>query len=290
MPENASSELAPSSGRDPKFAICNELFRDWSYARACNFVAELGYRGLEIAPFTILDSESVISDRRTRELRQALEQAGLATVDLHWLLAQTSGLGLTDSRETVRRQTAEHLAKLAELCRELGGSIMVLGSPQQRNLASHLTPELGLEYAADCLERVLPVLEQQRVTLAIEPLAASETNFLNTAAETMKLIDPFESPWIQLHLDVKAMSAESTPIPELIRRHRAALAHFHANDPNLQGPGMGAIDFVPILRALQAIEYPGWISVEVFDESPGPQALARQSIDNLQRDWAAARA
>ncbi len=290
MPDNAFSKLAATSGREPKFAICNELFRDWSYARACHFVAELGYRGLEIAPFTVLDSESVISARRTRELRQALEQSGLATVGLHWLLAQTNGLGLTDSRESVRRQTAEHLAKLAELCRELGGSMMVLGSPQQRSLAPHLTPELGREYAADCLTRLLPVLEQQQVILAIEPLAPSETNFLNTAAEAMELVHQFESPWIQLHLDVKAMTAESTPIPELIRRHRSTLVHFHANDANLQGPGMGAIDFVPILRALQAIEYPGWISVEVFDESPGPNVLARQSIANLQRDWAAAQA
>ncbi len=35
------------------------------------------------------------------------------------------------------------------------------------------------------------------------------------------------------------MASESVPIPELIRRHRRHLAHFHANDPNRQGPGFG---------------------------------------------------
>ena len=79
------------------------------------------------------------------------------------------------------------------------------------------------------------------------------------------------------------MSSETTSIPELIRKHRAMLVHFHANDPNGQGPGFGRLDFVPILKTLREIDYRGWVSVEVFDYKPGGERLARQSIRYLRQ-------
>ena len=78
------------------------------------------------------------------------------------------------------------------------------------------------------------------------------------------------------------MSSEATPIPDLIRRHRDQLVHFHANDPNRQGPGFGELKFEPILAALEEINYSGWVSVEVFDYSPGVEQLARRSIEYLK--------
>jgi sugar phosphate isomerase/epimerase len=85
-----------------------------------------------------------------------------------------------------------------------------------------------------------------------------------------------------LHLDVKAMSSETTPVTELIRRHAARAGHFHANDVNLRGPGFGDVDFVPIFKALQAAGYDRWVSVEVFDYSPDPETIAKQSVEYMK--------
>ena len=120
------------------------------------------------------------------------------------------------------------------------------------------------------------MLESNSVVLAIEPLGPQETNFLLTAADAVELIDRVSSPQIQLHLDCKAMATEATPIVELIRSNRDVLAHFHANDPNRQGPGFGQLDFVPIFKALQEVHYGGWVSVEVFDYARGSKDWPRR--------------
>ena len=75
-----------------------------------------------------------VTPEERANVRAQVENAGLATIVLHWLLAFTEDLHLTSPRGEVRKATSEYLAELARLCRDLGGAVMVLGSPQQRNL------------------------------------------------------------------------------------------------------------------------------------------------------------
>jgi sugar phosphate isomerase/epimerase len=266
-----------------KYAICNETFGDWPFEKAFALAAECGYKGIEIAPFTIANYVTDISAKRRAEVRRLAEKTGLEVIGLHWLLAKTQGFHLTVADADVRRKTARYLGELAAFCAELGGKIMVLGSPKQRDLAPGLSKDEGMKRAAEVLQAAVPALEKSGVTIAIEPLSTKETNFLTTAADGAALMKLVDSPRCRLHLDCKAMSAEPTPIPELIHNYREAMVHFHANDPNLRGPGFGKLDFVPIMKALAEINYRGWVSVEVFDYTPGPERLARQSIEYMKR-------
>ena len=81
---------------------------------------------------------------------------------------------------------------------------------------------------------------------------------------------------------MNAIGSESESIPKLIKRFAARTVHVHANDANRRGPGFGDVDFRPILRALNDSGYAGWISVEVFDYTPDPVTIARESIRYLQ--------
>ena len=265
-----------------RFAICNETFQDWPWDRALELTLECGYTGWEIAPFTIGGRADQLPASRRQQLAQQISRAGVEVVGLHWLLAKTEGFHLTTADKSIRQRTATYLGHLTELCRDLGGSIMVLGSPQQRNFPADMTHETAAENAISVLEQLVPTLEAQRVTLAIEPLGPGEGNFLNHAADAVAIIERLNSPWVRLHLDVKAMSTEGQPIDKLIVDNARHLAHFHANDPNRQGPGMGDVDFVPIFAALRSIGYEGWVSVEVFDYSPGIERLARESMQNMR--------
>ena len=78
------------------YAICNELFEDWPLEKTAAFVAELGYQGLELAPFTLCSLVTELSSADRRRIRRTVEDAGLSVVGLHWLLAQTEGFQLND--------------------------------------------------------------------------------------------------------------------------------------------------------------------------------------------------
>ena len=90
-----------------KFAICQELFEDWDWERQCRFIAEVGYTGIEVAPFTLAGRIEEVSPQRRRELRQQAETHGLSIIGLHWLLAKTEGLHLTSADPAVRRALTE---------------------------------------------------------------------------------------------------------------------------------------------------------------------------------------
>jgi sugar phosphate isomerase/epimerase len=265
-----------------KFAICNETFVDWPHERAFEFARECGYTGIEIAPFTLAKDVREVTEAQKSVVRQLAERFELQILGLHWLLAKTEGFHLTSPDAVVRKATVDYLKALGRCCRDLGGSVLVFGSPLQRNLLPGVSHEEATEFAVETFSAAMPALEDLEVTLLIEPLGPAEGNFLLTAAEAAAMIERIGSPNCRLHLDCKAMSSETRPIPEIIKTYAPLLTHFHANDPNRRGPGMGDLDFVPILEALGGIDYRGWVSVEVFDYSPGPEALARESIDYLR--------
>lgn len=265
-----------------KFAICQELFEDWDWDRQCRFMAETGYTGIEVAPFTLGPRITDVSADRRRELRTMAADHGLQICGLHWLLAKTTGLHLTTYDAAIRAATTAYLIELGRACADLGGDIMVFGSPAQRSLERGMSREQAYAHAADVFRGAMPALADCGVTICMEPLTPQETDFVNTCADAADLIARVDHRNFQLHQDVKAMLSEPTPIPDLIARYSAITRHFHVNDKNLLGPGMGPTDYHPILAALAQSGYNGWVSVEVFDYRPGAEHIAQESLRYLR--------
>ncbi len=277
------SLLQGAPAGDFRYAICNETFQDWPLEKACAVAADCGYRGLEVAPFTLANDVRTISAARRAEVRKAAEKAGLEVIGLHWMLAKTEGYHITSPDVQTRKRTLAYLEELARFCADLGGKVLVFGSPQQRNLLPGVDMPQAMQYATEVFGGLVPTLEKTGTVLALEPLSPKATTFLGTAAEAAELATRINSPHCRLHLDCRAMSTENMPLVEVLRKYRSWLYHFHANDPNGQGPGFGELDFVPIFQTLREIDYRGWVSVEVFDFKPGPEKIARDSMAYMRK-------
>ena len=269
-----------------RFGICNEIFKDWKIEDAMSFAAKAGYDALEIAPFTLAKSVTDLPAAERQRLRDAAARAGIAISGIHWVLVQTEGLHLNHPDAAVRRRTADYFCELVDFCADLGGRSIIVGSPKQRNVLDSVTPQQAWDWAAETFRAAVKRAEDRDVTICFEPLAPTETNFINTAAEAIRFIQPFHSPAMKIILDVKAMCSESKPIPQIIRESWPHFAYFHANDRNLKGPGFGDVDFQPIAASLKEVGYDGTVSVEVFKFDEGPEVIATKSLEYLKRKFA----
>lgn len=282
-----------------RFALCNETFQSpdsagvfhlWPVEDGLQATAEAGFTGTEIAPFTLAEHPRLVTAARRRDLRRHAEKLGLEIIGLHWLLVSPKGLHVAHIDPAIRKKTLGVLLDLVQLCADLGGKVLVFGSPAQRSTRDGWDSQETWRRAAEAFQKVATAAGKAGCILALEPLTTGETNLMLSSAEGRRMVESVAHPACKLHLDVKAMSPSAEPVSSQIRANADLLTHFHANDANKRGPGFGQTDFVPILRTLEEVNYPGWVSVEVFDYTPDPITIARESLVHLKKCEAAAKA
>lgn len=271
-----------------KFAICNEIFQGWRIEDIFHRAQEIGYDAVEIAPFTLAKNVNEISSTERRRIKELAFRKEISISGIHWVLVQTEGLHVTHPDSAVRVRTSAYFCDLVNFCADIGGKYIVVGSPKQRNLLDGVNYQQAWDWATDVFRKPVIEAEQRGIVICFEPLAPSETNFVNTAEEAIRFVAQLRSSHFKIILDVKAMCSEAKSIPEIIQSSWPNFAYFHANDSNLKGPGFGNIDFHPIASALKKVGYNGFVSVEVFKFEEGPEIIAARSLnclkDAFQRD------
>ncbi len=266
-------------------SLCNEVLRDMSFAEQCSFASALGYGGLEIAPYTLDEEPHLVSASKRAEWRRLAADSGIKITGLHWLLLTPAGLSVTTADDSVRQRTLDVMRGLVELCADLGGSVLVHGSPKQRLIADEEDREEGSRRAEGVFAEIAREAEAKGVTYCIEPLSKAETNFINTISEAADLVSRIGSPAFRTMLDTKAaFSSETESIPNLIREWfpQGVIGHVHVNDRNLRAPGQGEDLFAPVFEALNAYGYDGVVSVEPFDYFPDGRSAASRAIGYIQ--------
>lgn len=263
-----------------KFSFCNELFQKWEVKRMADYLVQLGYQGVEIAPWVYFSSPQDFwkSDKILREL----EDAGLRVVGLHWLFGENSSYYINHPDLHIREKTSAYFVDLVKLCADLRGEVMIIGSPNQRKVKEGITYEQAWGYTKECLRKPLEIARDRGITLCMEPLSRDQTNFLNTSEEALKFVKEVDHPCLALIVDMYSLSKEGKPMDEIILSTKGYLKHFHADDANKCGPGTGETDFVPLARALREIDYQGYVSVEVHDLTVDPEETASRSIKYMK--------
>jgi sugar phosphate isomerase/epimerase len=267
------------------FSLCNEVVRELDFAAQCALARGLGYDGLEIAPFTLSDAPDRLPAARRAELRRIAEDHGVAITGLHYLLLAPEGLSITSPEAAVRTRTTQVMRALIELCADLGGKVLVHGSPRQRAVAPGQRGDDALAHAKACFAAIAGDAGQAGVLYCIEPLAPPEAELINTVADAAAIVDEIGSPAVRTMIDTCAAGrCERARVPDLIGRWLPSghVAHVHLNDPNRRAPGQGDLRFAPILAALQAHSYAGVCSVEPFVYDPDGPTCAARAIGYLQ--------
>jgi sugar phosphate isomerase/epimerase len=267
-----------------KIGICNEVFQGWPIEKIFRYTAQLGFEGIEIAPFTLADSVEDISPERRTSIRRAAGENGIEVIGLHWLLVKPAGLYINHPDAAIRKRTQEYIRALIHFCADLGGKILTHGSPQQRTVQEGWNFEETWKRARETFEACVETARERGVIYCLEPLTRSNTNFINTVDEALLMVDEIHHPNFQMMVDCRSTETNEGFVTQALRRAQKSghLRHVHANDINGKGPGFGTVPFTPILRTLISSGYPNYISVEVFEFDPDPETIASRSIGYLK--------
>jgi sugar phosphate isomerase/epimerase len=272
-----------------KFALCNEVLQPLPFPRQCELAASLGYDGLEVAPFTLAEDPTELTDAEVEGFRRTAADHGLKIFGLHWLLVAPAGLSMVSPDAALRQRTKQVMVRLVELCAALGGSYLVHGSPKQRSVPEGSTREQAWERARECLSGAAAAAARCGVTYCLEPLARRETDLFNTVEESVRMLAEIGEPALRTMIDCSAAGqAEDTPVHLLMEQWmpQGVIGHVQVNDPNRRGPGQGAMDFGPILRVMGEMaargHFPGIVGVEPFDYVPDGPGCAARAIGYLR--------
>jgi D-psicose/D-tagatose/L-ribulose 3-epimerase len=188
--------------------------------------------------------------------------------------AMGPGRDLTDP-DTVA-STQDYLRACIDAVVALGGNVVAgpiytpVGKTWQMDTAERAAT---IDRLLEGLKPLADYAGERGVTLAIEPLNRFETSLLNTAEQTMEVVDRLDSPAVGVLLDTFHMNIEEKDQSAAIRLVGDKLVHFHACGSDRGAPGADHIAWDAIAAALGDIGYTGPLVIESF--TPDNQTIAR---------------
>ena len=281
---NAAALPAMATTNSFPLAVCSETFPGLTFPKICDAAKRTGYTGLEIDPSNLSDDPAALTASQRAEMRGMMRDAGIHYCGIHSFLKAPKSLHLTTPDAAIQRRTWDYFDRLIDLAADLGPApVMVLGSGKQRQAIDGLSPKDAAQRIADGLSGVAAHAAARGVTILVEPLAPHLCNVVTSVGEAIAIVEAVNSPAVQTMFDTHNTTAETEPLPAVIRRYFQRIRHIHLNEMDGRYPGSGTFAFGPILGTLRELNYGGWLSVEVFDFQPDGETVARLAAQHIRR-------
>lgn len=234
-------------------------------------VAAAGH-GFQILEIPLRDPSAVDVQRTRRQLERSHVRP-VASVDLTF----TSDISSGDPENVARGEARLNLA--LSVARDLGAGLLtgVLHSARGRY---HAAPtEAGRWNCIRVLNRLAERAAQSDIRIGLQPVNRYESNFINTAAQALELIEHIDAPNLVVHLASYHMNLEEGDPAGAIERAGERLGYVHMSESHRGYLGTGTVDFGALFRALAKIGYQGAITFEAYSAGTGdPQLSAEVAV------------
>jgi sugar phosphate isomerase/epimerase len=243
-----------------KYCISNIALSPFDHAEELQALPSLGITGLEVAPSRRWQETYPGPDNAAvAAYRQEIESAGVQVVGLHSLFFDHQDWGLFKGAET-STQSIAFLEHLSAVCRDLGGKSLIYGGGRKRGSMPMRTAH---DEAVDFFGELCRRIKDHGTYFCFEPLGPNDTDFINSAYDSIAIVREIASPALRVQLDAKALYENDEAVQATFDAAAPDLVHFHANEPGLQVLGSsGTVDHATLGKMLAAIGYDGTVTIE----------------------------
>ena len=228
--------------------------------------AEMGY---DVVEFPLEEPDGFDYDRAS----DRLDEHGLgASV----VVAMSEERDLLAEDPDVRANGREYVRETVDAAAALGSDRVVgplysaVGRTWRMDEAEHAA---AMDDVVDQLSELAAYAGDRGVTLCVEPLNRFETSVLNTAEQTIEVVDRVDDPACEILLDTFHMNVEEKSLPEAIRAAGDRLGHVHACGNDRGAPGNDHVDWGGVAAALDDVGYDDQAVIESF--TPEVESIAR---------------
>ncbi|MBX2852669.1 MAG: sugar phosphate isomerase/epimerase [Phycisphaeraceae bacterium] len=189
-------------------------------------------------------------------------------------------LSLTDGDPDKRAKAIGYVKGVIDLAAEYGAPA-IIGSMQGKS-GEGTTHEQAIGYLKETLNALGPYAKEKGQPLFYEPLNRYETNLFNTLTEGVEVLESLATDNVKLLADLFHMNIEEADIAQAVLGAGTHVGHVHFVDSNRRAAGLGHMDHGPIVEALKAIGYDGYLCAEAFP-LPDADTCAKTTIETIKK-------
>ncbi|MEM1484459.1 sugar phosphate isomerase/epimerase family protein [Oscillospiraceae bacterium PP1C4] len=235
-------------------------------------LAEYGYDGVELMTLNP-------SKLNWQEVKDTAEKYGLSVVLVCTgeIFGQL-GLSFTDPREEIRREAIARVKEIIDFAAYLGAYINI--GRVRGQYCEEVPAEQTYRWAVDAFREISDYAAPKNVQIALESVTLMQTNFINTIAESAKMVDVVDRPNFKLMMDVFHLNIEEKDLIQTIKDYSAYNIHVHLADNNRRYPGHCGMDFDKVIAAFKEVGYDGGFCTEIY-QIPDQENAAKGAIAHL---------
>ena len=255
----------------PRLAVSNIAWESSETDAVVEVLHREGITGVEIAPTKWREKPFDASAADVAAYRRSWEDRGLRVVSMQALLFGRPDLQLFgDSRDRL----ADYLKRVIDFAAAVGAHALVFGSPKNR-VRGALSMAEAMSIATDFFRDIGAYGADRHTALCIEANPVEYgCDFVTTTAEAIALCRAVNDPAIRVNVDLGGIAMSHEDVSASIESARDVIGHYHASEPNLAEIG-AASRHAEAARALRAIDYANWISIEMRASGNNVAAVER---------------